>query len=176
MARIEGYISGLAGVRFPVDGRPYLQPTNNTYQRNFVELTEENFEQELANTWRKEARRLNSVSGDGVKLQLYVYLESLVNTNGAGNAGVRRTTTHRIQAANPIVDQAVEQMLSLTLDRSPGCISRAISPVFQQSQRLRKSGFQKSIHTDKHITLTIAGESLMTGNGEKQWTCKEATE
>ncbi|KAG0329983.1 hypothetical protein BGZ99_009427 [Dissophora globulifera] len=106
IARIEGYISRLQGVRLPRNWRPYLKPTNNTYQRNFVELTNDNFAKELERTWRKEARRTNNLNGDGIELQLYVYLEDVVNAKAAaGNNGVCQTATQ------PIQSQAVEQSI-----------------------------------------------------------------
>ncbi|CAO3568074.1 unnamed protein product [Mortierella alpina] len=109
LARVEGYVHGLQGFTFPVDGRPYLQPTNNTYQKNYVELTEENYSHEMEATWRKEARRLNSITGAGVTLHLYIYLQAVAEAPAATSNTIRRVTAARAQAVRPIRDQAVEQ-------------------------------------------------------------------
>ncbi|KAF9947800.1 hypothetical protein BGZ70_002502, partial [Mortierella alpina] len=91
LARVEGYVQGLQGFTFPNDRRPYLQPSNNTYQKNYVELTEENYGTEMEATWRKEARRLNSITGAGVTLHLYIYLEAVAEA-AAATSNVRRVT------------------------------------------------------------------------------------
>ncbi|KAG0054329.1 hypothetical protein BGZ83_011435 [Gryganskiella cystojenkinii] len=74
MARIQGFLSKLEGVVKRSDGGPYLQPSHNTYQKNFVLLNEHNMLTEFESTWRKEARRLTNPSGDQVFLHLYLYL------------------------------------------------------------------------------------------------------
>lgn len=109
LARVEGYVQGLQGFTFPVDGRPYLQPSNNTYQKNYVELSEENYEHEMEATWRREARRLNSITGIGVTLHLYIYLQGVADATVATNNTIRRATAARIQAVGPVVDEAMEQ-------------------------------------------------------------------
>ncbi|KAF9977988.1 hypothetical protein BGZ65_007170, partial [Modicella reniformis] len=106
MARIEGYIAGLRGVRLPDDGHLYLQPTHNTDQRSYMELTEDNFEDAMAQAWRQEARRLTNAD---VQLHMYVYLEGVETNTAPAGAPIRRATAQRILAANPIVDEAMAQ-------------------------------------------------------------------
>ena len=82
LARIDSYLSRLSHVVLRPDGGPYLQPTHNTYQKNFVELTEENYLREFESTWRKEARRLNNIRGDQIVLHLYLYLRNADGSSG----------------------------------------------------------------------------------------------
>ncbi|GJJ76678.1 hypothetical protein EMPS_09037 [Entomortierella parvispora] len=82
LARIDSYLSRLPNVVLRPDGGPYLQPTHNTYQKNFVELTEDNYLKEFESTWRKEARRLNNIKGDQIVLHLYLYLRNADGSSG----------------------------------------------------------------------------------------------
>ena len=109
LARIKGYAQGLQEFTFPVNGRLYLQPSNNAYQKNYVELSEENYQREMEATWRREARRLNSIAGVGVALRLYIYLQGVNDAAVAKHNTIRRASAVPTQAVGPRVDEAIGQ-------------------------------------------------------------------
>ncbi|KAF9438525.1 hypothetical protein BGZ76_007199 [Entomortierella beljakovae] len=107
-ARIRTRLKGLAGLEWPQNSFPYIQPCHTTPQKNYQKVTEDNLEEALTKAWRFEARRLNSA--DGIYVNIFVYLSNIRSrTQTIGGSTIQRATKTRIDAAHQLISHAVAQ-------------------------------------------------------------------
>ncbi|KAI7819611.1 hypothetical protein BC939DRAFT_505615 [Gamsiella multidivaricata] len=112
MERIKRRIADTNGFKWPGGGKPYIQPTHNSAQKNNQELDEGNFKERLVRAWRTEARRL-----DGDATQVFVHLYAYLTATGGGVASstgrranvIQRATRARLDAAHTLIADAVDQ-------------------------------------------------------------------
>ncbi|KAG0290483.1 hypothetical protein BGZ98_003405, partial [Dissophora globulifera] len=108
--KIRRRIQSIKGVKWPLDARPYIRPKLSTAQHNYVELSEENFADEIERAWIIERKRLGKDAE--VKVHIFAYLigntSSRRNLSGTGN-DLQHATDPPFRAANEVIKQAVRQ-------------------------------------------------------------------
>ncbi|KAG0315437.1 hypothetical protein BG000_005200 [Podila horticola] len=110
IGRVVSLASSLTGYAFPEDARPYLAPTKTTPQRDFTELTDLNFLQMFERVWRKEAKKKRDLSGTGIVMRIFAFLEKKARPNATNsNDVIRRVTARRLVELNEVVGEAIQQ-------------------------------------------------------------------
>ncbi|KAF9151314.1 hypothetical protein BG015_006836 [Linnemannia schmuckeri] len=71
--RIAARVARHSDLFWPEDGTPYIKPAESVPQKYYQQMTEENFEDQMAKAWRQEAKRLPD---EGlIVLNVFVYLK-----------------------------------------------------------------------------------------------------
>ncbi|KAG0074804.1 hypothetical protein BGZ90_010449 [Linnemannia elongata] len=71
--RIYARVARHPDLFWPEDGIPYIKPAESVPQKYYQQMTEDNFEEQMAKAWRMEAKRLGDE--DLIVLNVFVYLK-----------------------------------------------------------------------------------------------------
>jgi hypothetical protein len=114
-ARIRGCIpTNLPGVRWPIDGQPYVKPSKHATAKLFQLLDEDNYLDSLRKAWKMEIKR--GVSPADVVVHIFAYVQypearagaPVVNTGEGNVATIHRATASRKAAAGERIQQAID--------------------------------------------------------------------
>ena len=126
-ARIRGCIpTNLPGVRWPIDGQPYVKPSKHATAKLFQLLDENTYLESLQKAWRMEIKR--GVSPEDVVVHIFAYVQypearvstSVVSAAAGGGTTIHRATASRRAAATERIQQAIDDGQI----QAPGPISR----------------------------------------------------